>query len=172
MVPLRSDFGEDTTSTWSGKRSQPRLVLHDFSAPAVEAAPRAPRPATALRRKPQRRWEGFVCTLAVAAVIGFFLTTFVYSAWQSGSAASSAAFAPAAPVISVQVGHGDTLWRYAARYGDPNSYILDRVESLSRDNHVSSTNPLVPGQTLRIAVRNPIEIAKLQRQHQARVASR
>lgn len=169
MVPLRSDLGEDTTSTWSGKRPQPRLVLHDFSVPATEAAPR---PATALRRKPQRRLEGFFCTLAVIAVVGFFLATFVSSAWQSGVAASSTAFAPSVPVISVRVGHGDTLWRYAARYGDPNRYILDRVESLSRDNHISSAKPLVSGQTLRIAVHNPVEIAKLQRQHQARVASR
>lgn len=170
MVPLRSDYGEDTTSTW--KRPQPRLVLHDFSDPETNPTPRAPRPATALRRKPARRWEGLACTLAVAAVLGFFLTTFVYSAWQSGVGASSASFAPAAPVISLCVGHGDTLWRYAARYGDPNSYILDRVQTISRDNHISPAKPLVPGQTLRIAVRNPVEIAKLQRQHQARVASR
>ena len=172
MVPLRSDLGEDTASTWSGKRPQPRLVLHDFSDTTPAAAPRAPRSASALRRKSARRWEALICTLAVAAVIGFFLTTFVVSAWRSGAAGSSAAFVQASPVISVRVGHGDTLWRYAARYGDPNSYILDRVESLSRDNHISSTTPLVPGQTLHIAVHNPVEIARLQRQHQARVASR
>lgn len=168
MVPLRSDLGEDTTSAWSDRRPQPRLVLHDFSDPA----PHAPRPASALRRHPTRRWEGLVCTLAVVAVLGFFLTTFVSSAWQSGRAGSSASLAPAAPVISVRVGHGDTLWRYAARYGDPNSYILDRVEGLSRDNHIAPTTPLIPGQTLRVAVRNPVEVARLQRGRQARVASR
>lgn len=167
MVPLRTDPCEDTTSTWNGKRPQPRLVLHDFTASVP-----APRMASPLRRKPARRWEGLACTLAVAAVLCFFLTTFVYSAWQSGSAGSAAAFVPAPPVISIRVGHGDTLWRYAARYGDPNSYILDRVESLARDNRISPTTPLSPGQTIRIAVRNPTEIARLQRRHQARLASR
>lgn len=119
-----------------------------------------------------RRWEGLVLSLAVAVVIGFFLVTFLSSAWQAGVSRSAAALAPAAPVISVRVERGDTLWQYAARYGDPNTYILDRVESIARDNRLSTAKPLAPGQTLRIAVHNPVEIAKLQRQDEARVASR
>lgn len=170
MVPLRTDSVEDTPSTWSGQRSRLRLVLHDFS--DAPAAPQAPRTVPTRRRKSVRRWEGLALSLAVAAVLGFFLVTFLSSAWQAGVSRSASALAPAAPVISVRVGRGDTLWQYAARYGDPNTYILDRVQSIARDNRLSTAKPLVPGQTLRIAVHNPVEIAKLQLQDQPRVASR
>ncbi|MDQ2687367.1 MAG: LysM peptidoglycan-binding domain-containing protein [Armatimonadota bacterium] len=170
MVPLRTDSVEDTTSTWSGQRSRPRLVLHDFS--DAPAAPQAPRTVPTHRRKSARRWEGLALSLTVAVVLGFFLVSFLSSAWQAGVARSASAFAPTAPVISLRVERGDTLWQYAARYGDPNAYILDRVQTIARDNRLSPATPLAPGQTIRITVHNPLEIAKLQRQDQARVASR
>lgn len=171
MVPLRSDYDQSTNTTWSETRRRPRLVLHDYSPePVAPSVTRVSRPATSPRRA-SRRWEGAVCALAVAAVLCFVLVTALGAVWHSVSAQYASSFAPAAPMVHVRVGAGDTLWQYAARYGDPNSYILDRVETIARDNHIASDLPLAPGQTLRIAVHNPVEVAKLQRQHEARLAS-
>jgi hypothetical protein len=80
-------------------------------------------------------------------------------------------FGSETPVITRRVAPGDTLWRYASAYGDPNSYILDSVETIARDNHISTNTPLVPGQIVHIAVHNPTVVAQLQRQHQSRLAS-
>ena len=57
---------------------------------------------------------------------------------------------------------GDSLWNLAKRYGDPNVYILDRVDVLARANHMPATTSLLPGQRIVIPVSNPVEVAKLQ----------
>ena len=109
------------------------------------------------RRSSARRWDAcFVQRGSRLRVSCSLSLSFVSSLWHSAAASYGSSLAPAAPVISKRVAPGDTLWGYAARYGDPNSYILDRVETIARDNHLSSNVPLVPGQILRIAVRNPV----------------
>jgi len=72
-------------------------------------------------------------------------------------------------IIGVKVKSGDTLWTLARRYGAPGHYILDRVDSIARDNGLDSSTALVPGETLQVHVENPAMIAKLERSQ--RVAS-
>ncbi len=65
--------------------------------------------------------------------------------------------------VPMTVQRGDSLWSLAKRYGDPNSYILDRVDVLARANKMSSGSTLMPGQRIIIPVSNPIEVSRLQR---------
>jgi hypothetical protein len=166
MVPLRSENFDGNTSTWNDSRRRPLLVLCDTvgnsSLPVVQKNS---------RHVSVRRWDAILCSAAVASVLLFFVLSFASSLWHSAAASYTSSLMPVAPVITKQVGAGDTLWGYAVRYGDPNSYILERVETIARDNHLSSDTPLVPGQTLHIAVRNPIVLAQIERQRQSRMAS-
>lgn len=165
MVPLRIDPCEDA----SGSRliNRPRLVLQDVTedrAPSVPAA-------RAAKRKTALRWDNLLFAAAAVAVVLFFLTSFASSLFHSVQSAYAPSLTTAAPLIHYTVKPGDTLWKLAARYGDPNSYMLDRVETYARDNRLSSDAPLVPGQRLLLSVRNPQVLAKLQ-SHPASMARR
>jgi LysM repeat protein len=71
----------------------------------------------------------------------------------------------AAPVtVPVTIRPGDSLWALARRYGDPNAYMLDRVDRLARANGVTADAVLVPGQKIVVPVFNPAEVAKLRRE--------
>ena len=165
MVPLRCDRVEDNTSSWSVPKRQTHLVLQDTT---LLPAPR--RHVTSRTRiAVRKRLENMILCVAAIAVLGFLLISSLYSLWHASYTASASTFAP---VITKRIAPGDTLWRFASRYGDPNAYILDRVETIARDNHLSSDAPLVPGQTLRIVVRNPVVVAEIARQHHSsRLAS-
>lgn len=169
MVARRTEHGEEYGNEYGAWRApRPTLVLTDFS----QAAPpkSCPRPTASRRCRPLRRLENGLLAAAAIVVLLFFLASFALSLFRSASATYRSAFAPSAPVVTVTVGPGDTLWHYAALYGSPDSYMLDRVEVIARDNHLASDAPLVPGQHLRIVVHNPAILAKLPRN--ARLASR
>lgn len=53
---------------------------------------------------------------------------------------------------TVSVRSGDTIWGLAQTYGDPDEYILERVDRISRANGLEKGEPLQPGQTLVIPV--------------------
>ncbi len=81
----------------------------------------------------------------LAAAAGFAL------AWWS------LAPAPTVPIekratIRVVVNEGDTLWGLAQRHGNPDRYILARVEEIRTANHLSPRASLQPGQSLVIPV--------------------
>jgi len=57
---------------------------------------------------------------------------------------------------------GDSLWSLAKRYGDPDAYMLDRVDAIARANGIGQTAPLFPGQRLVVPVSNPVELNRLQ----------
>lgn len=65
--------------------------------------------------------------------------------------------------VPMTVQRGDSLWSLAKRYGDPNAYILDRVDILAQTNKMSSASTLMPGQRIIIPVSNPVEVSRLQR---------
>ena len=72
--------------------------------------------------------------------------------------------APAtAPIIAVPmtVAPGDSLWSLAQRYGDPNAYILNRVDTIAKTNGLPSNVALVPGQRILVPVSNPVELDRL-----------
>jgi len=110
-------------------------------------------------------------SLAVVSAFLFLVCNCVFVLWHTAVVAYANSARASVPMVSVHVGKGDTLWRYAARYGDPAAYMPDRVQAIARDNHLRLSAPLAPGQTLRIAVQNPIELAHLSQQSHARVAS-
>jgi hypothetical protein len=166
MVPLRSEYDESKTSSWqNGPR--PRLVLCDTTRDAVPVTAKS----VARPRKPLPRWDSLILGLAVVSVLLFFVVSFFGFLWHSINLAYQPSFGSSTPVITRRVASGDTLWRYASKYGDPNSYILDRVEKIARDNHLSSNSPLVPGQYIKIGVENPSIIDQIQRQNHSRLAS-
>ena len=152
MVSARIDVNEDRQVS-THPRPRPALVLQDIS--------EAPVPRRVAKRRSARRFENVLFTTAAAAVLLFFLVTFASSLWHSVQVRYSVNLA-AAPVISKIVAPGDTLWKYAAHYGDPNVYILDRVDRIARVNHLDSETPLVPGQLVQIPVTNPIVLAQIQ----------
>lgn len=61
------------------------------------------------------------------------------------------------PVINVRVKEGDTLWSLAERYGEPNEYILRRVDGLATRNGLTPGAHLLVGAVLEIPVENPAE---------------
>ena len=156
MVPLRIDPCEDASGSRLSQR--PRLVLQDTTAARAPSIPTA----RAAKRKTALRWDNLLFAAAAVAVVLFFLASFAASLFHSVQAAYAPSLSASAPTIHYTVKPGDTLWKLAARYGDPNSYMLDRVETLARDNRLSSNSPLVPGQRLLLSVRNPQVLAKMQ----------
>lgn len=167
MLPLRTEFGseygKDTASSTAYASTRPRLVLHDTTHDAPSLVP--------ARRKHRHGAERLLMTFAITCAMLFLACTSVVALWNSAVAAYVASAQHPAPVVAVRVAKGDTLWRYAARYGDPNSYILDRVQTIARANHLSATAALAPGQTLHITVQNPVEVAKLTAASRSRVAA-
>ena len=67
----------------------------------------------------------------------------------------------ASPVIAVQVKAGDTLWALAQRYGNPDEYILKRVQQLAERNGIRNGVRLHAGMTLQVPVENPAECTSL-----------
>jgi len=59
------------------------------------------------------------------------------------------------PVMAeITVGSGDTLWGMAQKYGDPDVYILKRVDALVKANALERGSVLREGQRLIIPVTN------------------
>jgi nucleoid-associated protein YgaU len=57
---------------------------------------------------------------------------------------------PSPTMTAISVRSGDTLWSLAAQYGDPNTYILQRVDDLRQANGLKAGQPLHEGQVLRV----------------------
>ena len=150
-VPMREE-----SRGWE-RPTRPRLVLEDCTQAPSPARPRA-------RRLVSRRWENFLFAAAAAAVLLFFLASVALSLYRAAAASYRSPLARVA-VLTVTVRPGDTLWTYAQKYGSPNVYILDRIESLARANHLTSDSPLVPGQRLLVPVTDPVKIAQLEHAH-------
>lgn len=170
MVPVRAEFGSEYSKSAAASEgvaaSRPRLVLCDVS--QVSAVPRT---AAAPSRRSRHGWQRGLLSLAVVSAFLFLICTCVSALWHNAVAAYATSLRTPAPIVAVHVGKGDTLWNYAARYGDPSAYMPDRVQFIASENHLSPSAPLVPGQTLRITVQNPVQIARLARQTHSRMAS-
>jgi len=82
--------------------------------------------------------------LLVAACI----LLFVIGIWLRNVAVGSAP----PTMVTATVRPGDTLWRLAAKYGDPDQYILERVSALAKANGLEKNRMLREGQTLVIPV--------------------
>ena len=146
-------------------RLRPRLVLQDFSQERVT------------ERRPRRpllvRIENVLLASAASAAIGYFAFTSAASLVHSVQQNYSALVLPQTVVISKAVKRGDTLTSLAQRYGNPNTYILEREDQIARANHLTGTAPLLPGQHLQIPVTNPTVIAQIVRaSHRPLLASR
>ena len=102
----------------------------------------------------------------IAALVscGLLLGAVANTQWGSRSRTmtNTASFGLVPVTVPVTVGSGDSLWSLARRYGSPNRYILDRVDTLAQANHLSAGDPLLPGQRLLVPVENPVELARLQ----------
>ncbi len=160
MVPLRADTANSQPAIWLPPR--PQLILSEVPAGKIDRS-------HPIRRAPRRR-DNILFSMALASVLLFFVGSVLVSAGRTVAASYASSLTAPVPVKTVRVAPGDTLWKYAARYGDPNAYILDRVEAIARDNRLSSSAPLVPGQVLRVSVRNPAALARMQHA-QARLAA-
>lgn len=149
--------------TETARQARPRLVLQEYD----QEVDKVLRPARRRARR-QNIGENLLFAAAVIAVVVFC----VMSLAQSVSHTVSAPYKTALPniVLPVTVHPGDTLWTYAQKYGAPDAYILDRMETIARANHLAPTAALIPGQRLRIPVTNPFVIAQLQSQR--RIAQR
>jgi hypothetical protein len=136
-----------------------RLVLHDFS----QASSSRQRSKT-LHKAHKNVWEGLSFNIALCALAVFFMAGLVSPAMQALRLSASAPLP--ALTIPVTVRPGDTLWGYAERYEQPNSYILDRVEKIANANHLPAGAALVPGERLQIPVSNPLILAQIESHRQ------
>lgn len=83
-------------------------------------------------------------------LITVFMIILVTGFWVRDSIAG-----PVEPVIAtITVQSGDTLWNLAKQYGDPDQYILARVDALAKANGLKRGDVLRVGQTLTIPVTN------------------
>jgi hypothetical protein len=154
-VPFATELCISTSPTARSNRADSRPVSAAAS------------PARRCRKTLLRRDDAWFCAAAAAVLaLGCYwafssIRQTVVDALSGGSAQPC--------VVSVTVKPGDTLWRLAGIYGAPGSYILDRVDSIARENGLIATASLTPGQHLRINVENPVLLARLQQDQ--RVAS-
>ncbi len=165
MVPM-IDVCDDRPRTVC---SRPQLVLRDYT----QASEGSPVPIRSPRPKALARLESVMLASAATAALGFFAVTsassFVHSVEQNYRSQTL----PQSVIISKAVKRGDTLASLAQRYGNPNTYILEREDQIARANHLTGTQPLFPGQHLQIPVTNPAVIAQIVRSsHRPLVASR
>lgn len=98
------------------------------------------------------KFESRLLSLTMAVVVVFFLCSGATSILNFASGLASASQLGGPPTKTITVKQGDTLWQIASRYGDPNAYILDRVESIAHINHLSDDATLVPGEKIRVPV--------------------
>lgn len=100
------------------------------------------------------------CVMALVAFLLMALGTVGGSRYQAARGHIRVLVGTLRVPMTVQA--GDSLWNLAKRYGDPNVYILDRVDVLARANRMPATASLMPGQRIVILVSNPVEVARLQ----------
>ncbi len=82
-------------------------------------------------------------------VVGFLLLL-VAGVWLSNAVAGGTP-----PVMAeITVKPGDTLWAIAQTYGDPDTYILERVDAVVRANRLRRGSVLREGQRLIVPVTN------------------
>lgn len=147
--------------------ARPRLVLHDCTQEPTST------PVSRPRRSAFHRAENALLALAATAAAAYFVVSFGLSFVHSIQQNYAAPALPQSLTISKSVKRGDTLTSLAQRYGNPNTYILQREDQIARANHLTGTMPLLPGQRLQIPVTNPSVIAQIvRRTHMPLVASR
>jgi hypothetical protein len=157
MIDVCNDRSEITT--------RPQLVLKDWTQvqPVMRGTP----------RKSFARFENILLTVSASAALAFFAINSGASLFQSIQQNYTSQTLPQTVIISKAVKRGDTLTSLAQRYGNPNTYILEREDQIARVNHLTGTTPLLPGQHLQISVTNPTVIAQIVRSsHLPLLASR
>jgi nucleoid-associated protein YgaU len=157
MIDVRDNCSEITT--------RPQLVLKDWT----QEQPAPP----CSRRNPFARFENVLLTASASAALIFFAANSGASLFHSIQQNYTSQTLPQTVIISKAVKRGDTLTSLAQRYGNPNTYILEREDQIARANQLTGTTPLLPGQHLQIPVTNPAVIAQIVRSsHRPLMASR
>jgi hypothetical protein len=105
-------------------------------------------------------------TLIVLATLG--LLTLGYRAGRAVQTPPLVVVSSAAPVIAHTVKPGDTLWKIAKKYGNPETYILERVAALETLNPEVASAPLHVGSTVRVRVENPVLVAQMTKHLQSK----
>jgi hypothetical protein len=135
------------------------VIRHHLRVPGLHELELAKASAGTLRREFYRVRQMVTLDRANAS-IGVLIA--VLALVYAGSALESWALrARTAPVIQVEVRAGDTLWGIASRYGNPDEYILRRVQRLAARNHIAPGTSLGPGMRLSVPVENPAEQVRL-----------
>ena len=161
MVPLKSEVWSEDSFTRPESSRRRRLSTSQFDSSRSASKSRQN------RARAKNRDNGWFT--AVIAVLVLFIVGASISSFRSSVESAFAQIGSTPYKVAVTVKPGDTLWTYAHRYGAPGSYILDRVDSIARQNALDPKGTLIPGQRLVIQVDNPVLLAKLQ--HTAKVAS-
>jgi LysM repeat protein len=133
----------------------PALKLVDWSLPTPQHIPLIERqPEVKKFAKAPATYERL--TLIVLATLG--LLTLGY---RAGRAVQPPTRPATAPIVTHTVRSGDTLWKIAQKYGNPETYILERVAALETLNPKVASAPLHIGDTVRVRVENPVLVAQM-----------
>jgi nucleoid-associated protein YgaU len=143
----------------------------------LEIVAPSPLPVNRVRTSSRRRNRAYRrdnawLMLAVSAIVAFALVSFVTSTVNQARTNFLPISSTQPLVANVTVHSGDTLWKFAHKYGSPDNYVLDNVETIARTNNLSVDSPLTPGQQLHIPVTNPTILAAISAKQKYMVASR
>ena len=165
MGALRIDVCENIDAAEREERaSPPRLILTSFEElqPEVKKTSETNNRARVRRARRQRR-DGYWLSAATVCLV-------LAGAGGLWSSLANSHNAPRPETITVTVQPGDSLWKYAQRFGSSDRYILERVDDLAHANSLSSRAALIPGQHLKVTVTNPVELAKLESSRETKLA--
>lgn len=132
----------------------------DRTGTRARGAQRGTRVVRGTKRRPLSRLRGFRITKDMVEAASLLLVVALLLVGVGVAVGGRLLPAGSAPVVTVEVQPGDTLWSLAERYGSPNEYILKRVDRLSSFNQLPRGAHLHAGQTLLVPVENPTELQR------------
>jgi LysM repeat protein len=91
-----------------------------------------------------------------------FAGVFLLTASMALARHNGAVHTPTPTRVITTVQSGDTLWKLARRYGDPEVYILDRIDELANENNLKADSVLQPGQRIAIPIHGEADYIRVQ----------
>ena len=109
---------------------------------------------TQLKIRRQKRWADLtkiLSILVIIACIGSISKDHLFSYFEN------ALFPKSIHELEYNVSVGDTLWSLAGKTVQSGEDVRDKIIAIQKMNGLAPTQSLVPGQTLRIPMKSPVD---------------